>query len=276
MRELLVSTGALNNKTLPLSKPNTIQLAHGEIDQIEATPVSIAVAKSSSQGNDTKDETVSLLENKRAAILVAATMIASMAFQVGLNSPGGVWDDNKSKYNTTEGNLVDVIAGTSIMAINYHKEYILFGAFNTASFVGAISTILLVLHGLPRFGATWFCVLKQKVFLWFLTGVIWTTMTTLAITYFFGMIFISPGHVGFEGQWDGIAKIVGFSTLVWLGLIFIILLVNICRLIICICRLFICFIMKVTKCITRSCTLVNEGERLGNSIANATTCCMSV
>ncbi|KAM7519395.1 hypothetical protein LguiB_018357 [Lonicera macranthoides] len=98
MCELLMSNGALNNETLFLSKPNTIQLAHRKIDLIEATPVpvSIVVSKSSLRGNDLKGKTVNLLKNNRTAILVAATVIASMAFQAGLNLPGVVWDVNKS------------------------------------------------------------------------------------------------------------------------------------------------------------------------------------
>ncbi|KAM7519397.1 hypothetical protein LguiB_018359 [Lonicera macranthoides] len=87
MLELLLSTAALNNETLLLSKRNTIQLAQGEIDQIEAAasaskrcslkvvltstiqlahkkidqieatpvPVGVAVSKLSLHGNDMKD-----------------------------------------------------------------------------------------------------------------------------------------------------------------------------------------------------------------------------
>ncbi|KAM7519398.1 hypothetical protein LguiB_018360 [Lonicera macranthoides] len=83
MCEVLVSIGALNNETLFLSKPNTIQLAHRKIDLIEATPVpvSIVVSKSSLRSNDLKGKTVNLFKNNRTAILVAATVIANMAFQ---------------------------------------------------------------------------------------------------------------------------------------------------------------------------------------------------
>ncbi|KAM7519396.1 hypothetical protein LguiB_018358 [Lonicera macranthoides] len=98
MLELLVSTATLNNETPFLSKPNPIQLACGEIDQIEATlvPVSLVVSKSSLRGYDIKDKTVNLFKNNKAAILIAATVIASKAFQAGLNPPNVIWDVNKS------------------------------------------------------------------------------------------------------------------------------------------------------------------------------------
>ena len=227
--------------------------------QMRELLVQVGALKASSQGNNKKEN---LLENKRAAILVAATVVASMTFQAGINPPGGVWENNMSNHTNAYGDPVNVtvIAGTSIMATNSSVFYIIFEVFNTASFVAAISTVLLVVRGSPSFGTTWFRFLKQKVFMWILTGVIWISTTTMPITYLFGILAITPKNVGHEDTSVVIFGIAGFSILAWLGLIFIIFLVNICR-------FFIYIIRKVKKCRVRSRRNANESNLLGHSNA---------
>ncbi|KAM7497909.1 hypothetical protein LguiA_022323 [Lonicera macranthoides] len=53
----------------------------------------------------------------RGNLLVAATVIASMAFQVALNPPGGVWQESIEK-----GNYIQK-AGYSISATHFPDEY---------------------------------------------------------------------------------------------------------------------------------------------------------
>ncbi|KAM7517675.1 hypothetical protein LguiB_016637 [Lonicera macranthoides] len=263
IREQLVKAGDLNTETLlsPL-EPNTTQLRRGEINQINAKKmqrVSVIDAKTPSRDVVAKDNKESRIEKKRDALLVTATLIAGMAYQArlkppggvwdqndqmytnlqaGSNPPGGVWDQNDQIYTNLQGQNVTLRTGKFIMVVNYPRIYIIFWSFNTASFVAALTIILLLIRSSPHLGTTWCRVLRQKLYMWFLTGVIWTMATSMAVTYRFAMLVITPGI-----QWE--------ST-------------------------YIIVIKKVAKSAKRSCRNENERERQGHGNANTTTCCMSI
>ncbi|KAM7519335.1 hypothetical protein LguiB_018297 [Lonicera macranthoides] len=221
-------------------------------------------SKSFSHCNNTYNKNENLLEHKRDAILVAATVIASMTFQGAMNPPGGVWQENKSSYINKYGYQVNrtIVAGTSVMATNYSDYYTVYEVFNAASFVAAIITVLLLISGSPTFGTTWFHFMRQKIFMWFLTGIIWIIMITMVITYVIVMVATAPR------DYPSVVNIGGCSVLALVGLIFIVFLVYICRLIIYI-------IWRVKKCRERSRGNADEEKRQGHSNTNNTTCCMS-
>ncbi|KAM7517673.1 hypothetical protein LguiB_016635 [Lonicera macranthoides] len=234
-------------------------------------------AKLSSQDNKIKDNEKSLLEKKRDAMLIAATVITGMAYQAGLDPLGGVWDQNYQTILNIQGKNLTFLAGRSIMAVNYPREYRLFWAFNTMSFVTSLSIVLLLIHGSPSMGTTWFCVLKQKVFMRFLTVVIWVVATTMTLTYLVAMLTITPGNaikfnidnLGFKVEGRGTGDIIILSVLAWLGLVCIVFIMNAAH-------FFGRIIVKVVTCINRSGRNANEGEHQGNSNANNTTSCTSV
>ncbi|KAM7513578.1 hypothetical protein LguiA_003161 [Lonicera macranthoides] len=234
-------------------------------------------AKLSSQDNKMKDNEKSLLEKKRDAMLIAATVIAGMAYQAGLDPPGGVWDQNYQTTLNIQGKNLTFLAGRSIMAVNYPREYCLFWAFNTMSFVASLSIVLLLIHGSPSIGTTWFRVLKQKVFMRFLTVVIWVVATTMTLTYLVAMLTITPGNaikfnidnLGFKVEGRGNGDIIILLVLAWLGLVCIVFIMNAAH-------FFGHIIVKVVTCINRSGRNANEGEHQGNSNANNTTSCTSV
>ncbi|KAM7517496.1 hypothetical protein LguiB_016458 [Lonicera macranthoides] len=268
IRKLLIKAGDLNAETLvsPL-EPNSTQLLHGEVDQINATkmqPVRVIDAKTPSQDVVVKDNKESWMDRKRDAILVTATLIAGMAYQAGSNPPGGVWDENDQMYTNLHGHNVTLRTGKSIMAVNYPRIYIIFWSFNTASFVAALTIVLLLIRGSPHLGTTWCRILRQKLYMWFLTGVIWVMATSMAVTYLFAMLVITPGI-----QWGSASIIVGCSVIGWLGFVGIVFLVNACPFLVCV-------IKKVAKSAKRSCRNENEGERQGHGNAGSTICCMSV
>ena len=57
------------------------------------------------------------LKKKRGSLMIVATVIVAMAYQVELNPPSGVWQKDDSK------DAFDYLAGTFIMTYNYPKEY---------------------------------------------------------------------------------------------------------------------------------------------------------
>ncbi|KAM7497918.1 hypothetical protein LguiA_022332 [Lonicera macranthoides] len=80
-------------------------------------------------------------EEARGNLLVAATVIASMAFQAAVNPPSGVWQE----LSKDESDM----AGYSIAATRAGIFYNQFVIFNTTSFVASLSTVLLIIGGFP-------------------------------------------------------------------------------------------------------------------------------
>ncbi|KAM7515705.1 hypothetical protein LguiA_005288 [Lonicera macranthoides] len=163
-----------------------------------------------------------MLKRKLDMLLMAATVIATMSYQAGLNPPGGVSDDQKIVMKSN-GETVTVQAGTSIIAAVAPKYFFLFWMFNTASFIGSISIILLVMSGLP--------LLKKRAFMWVLIGAVCVITSLMAITYLVTLPAITPSHP--ESHWSGdvIDRIVKNSVWPLIGLVGSILLVHMFRLI---------------------------------------------
>ncbi|XP_057985256.1 uncharacterized protein LOC110646944 [Hevea brasiliensis] len=104
----------------------------------------------------------SWLEQKQSALMVVASLIATMAFQAAI----GVWQEDL-QMSTPES--VSHSAGHSIMADKCPRRYTLFVIYNTTSFLSSISVILLLISGLP-FG--------PKFFMWILMVIVWIAITS--------------------------------------------------------------------------------------------------
>ncbi|XP_039165814.1 uncharacterized protein LOC104428481 [Eucalyptus grandis] len=104
------------------------------------------------------------IEKKRHSLMIIATVIAAMAYQAGLSPPCGLWDNDQKDDNGT----ILYYAGTSIMAANLPEGYASFWIYNTVSFLASLSTIFLLMSGLP---------LGKKVMMGILTATMWVTIT---------------------------------------------------------------------------------------------------
>ena len=143
--------------------------------------------------------------------MITATVIAAMAYQAGLNPPGGVWQEDKRDSN---GEII-YFAGTSVMACNYPNGYPRFVAYNTVSFVASLSIIFLLISGLP---------MKKRIFMWVLMVAMWITVTFMTLTYLTSLQAVCPNH-----ELGSITNVVGISLSVWMSLMAIVILAHTIR-----------------------------------------------
>lgn len=171
------------------------------------------------------------LGENRDAVMVVAVLIATMAFQAGVSPPGGVWQEN----NTLTGNLTvspaptpaqTYRAGEAVMAFKNHDgtynklladSYKSFIRCNTVAFASSLSTIMLLISGLP---------FKRPVFMWFLMAIMWLTMTSIATTYAISIHVITP-----EDHAETFAHVLKIGITVWCGVMAILLVGNTIQLI---------------------------------------------
>ncbi|KAL0394206.1 UNVERIFIED_CONTAM: hypothetical protein Slati_4386800 [Sesamum latifolium] len=158
------------------------------------------------------------LEKKRSALMVVASLIATMAFQVGVNPPSGVWQDDNTI--DSQGNPVSDPhkAGFSVLAHNQPHVYTGFYTVNTTSFIASLSIILLLMSGLP---------IRRRFFMWILMVITWLAITAIALTYTVSIIVLTP-----SGQENSVKNVVGFSVFVWLCLMALLLMGHTIRLIV--------------------------------------------
>ncbi|XP_026438268.1 ankyrin repeat-containing protein BDA1-like [Papaver somniferum] len=80
------------------------------------------------------------LTRQQNVLMVVASLIATMAFEAGLNPPGGIWQDN-SVLKDHSGEPKH-LAGTSILADNAMHIHFLYMVSNTIGFFASLSIIL--------------------------------------------------------------------------------------------------------------------------------------
>lgn len=182
-------------------------------DQLKALPQECLI--NLQQKNKTED----WLTRKRDALMVVASLIATMAFQAGVNPPGGVWQDDfpgpgdvSQENSTAEAHQ----AGTAIIAYKYRSRYANYLAFNTAGFIASLSIILLLITGLP---------FKRRFFMWVLTVTVWIAITSMALTYRVSILVFTP-----KKDERTVTRVVEYGVKVWSAVMGLLLLGHTIRL----------------------------------------------
>ncbi|RZC55404.1 hypothetical protein C5167_014258 [Papaver somniferum] len=167
--------------------------------------------------NENCNEYDNWLTRKHNVLMVVASLIATMAFEAGLNPPGGIWQDN-SVLKDHSGKPMH-LAGTSILADNAIHIHFLYMISNTTGFLASLSIILLLISGLP---------LKKRFSIWILTAIMWVALTCTASTYFITLSSISARHLSKHGA-PPVEVLKGWF-ITWIAFISILLFVHFLRL----------------------------------------------
>ncbi|KAK3438781.1 hypothetical protein EUGRSUZ_C03581 [Eucalyptus grandis] len=241
LRELLVHAGALRAIRFPAStthqavvdKTNeenstiTVDLASVAPLSIDTPPVEVVPPPSLVGEIRKRKEDKHKIEKRSDSLMVAATVIAAMAYQAGLNPPGGVWDSDQKDSNDN----IQYYAGTSIMAVNYPDRYPKFWKYNTVSLLASLSTIFLLMSGLPK---------GKKVLTWILMATMWVTITFMALTYLESMMAIlSAAASPYDDSVTQLNIVVRNFMYVWISIVAIVFLVHTIR--------FLAFVLRNVK-----------------------------
>ncbi|KAI5586159.1 hypothetical protein POPTR_006G223800v4 [Populus trichocarpa] len=121
------------------------------------------------------------LGEKRNALMIVASLIATMAFQAGISPPGGLWQEDSQGATSNEHHE----AGRSIMADKLPAAYNKFVMHNSIAFLASLSVILLLISGLP---------FRWRFSMWILTAIMWVAITESTFTYLISIYCLSSLH----------------------------------------------------------------------------------
>uniref|UniRef100_A0A6N2LAV7 PGG domain-containing protein n=1 Tax=Salix viminalis TaxID=40686 RepID=A0A6N2LAV7_SALVM len=117
------------------------------------------------------------LGDRRNALMIVASLIATMAFQAGIRPPGGFWQEDLHEPTSKAHE-----AGRSIMADKLPAAYNKFVLHNSIAFLASLSVILLLISGLS---------FKRGLSMWILMGILWVAITESTFTYLISIYCLS-------------------------------------------------------------------------------------
>ncbi|KAK4372978.1 hypothetical protein RND71_008362 [Anisodus tanguticus] len=211
--ECLREAGGLRSKDIPVSIIQNSTKIPNDSGGNNHSPVSSTPAYLGENQAEKPPSKGDWLSKKRDTIMVVASLIATMAFQAGVNPPGGVWQEN-GKLN--DQGIPSHKAGEAVMAYNHARPYRYFLRANTIAFVSSLSTILLLISGLP---------FRRRLFMWGLMVFMWLTVTTIALTYGISIYILTP-----QKDREPLGQVIQIGITVWCGLMALLLLGNTIRL----------------------------------------------
>ncbi|XP_022732417.1 ankyrin repeat-containing protein BDA1-like [Durio zibethinus] len=208
--ESLGRMGAVHAKHKPLSNR---QLKSARTKILTSPSTSNTVSKPmKSKDRRFVNRNADWIERKRNTLMLVASLLATMAFQAGVNPPSGVWQDScpsgSSSTASNDSNESHHEAGLSILADNDPYGYTVFLVSNTTGFLASLSIILLLISGLP---------IRHRFFMWVLMVIMWVAITAMALTYVASVLAFSPKQASLVPLRIAVAVWSGWMLLLLLG-----------------------------------------------------------
>ncbi|XP_047973977.1 ankyrin repeat-containing protein BDA1-like [Salvia hispanica] len=157
------------------------------------------------------------LDKEKQTLMVVASLIAAMTFQVGVNPPDGLWKNHHIPLNATDPIDPDVPDPSKYITADYSTKFYL---WNTVAFISSLSIILLLTSGLP---------IRRRFFMWILMVIIWVAISAAAGSYICVIVYLREIE---GGQAFEVADPQVYTLLVWIGLMFLLLVGHTIRLIV--------------------------------------------
>ncbi|XP_074293924.1 uncharacterized protein LOC141621126 [Silene latifolia] len=206
-----------------------IQSKKGINDSEIRVPLKRAKALKAKAALKPRNKNKTWLENQRSALMVVASLIATMAFQVGISPPGGVWQDNDG-HN----------AGNSVMADVVKDDYDQLLIYNTAGLISSLSVILLLISGLPF----------RRLFVAILMITMWIAVTATTLSYIVSVNYLAGNRELLtlsSKNHRPVLYSLGAGIGVWLILMVLLLLGHAVRFVVKLIRGFVRLLMRLCK-----------------------------
>jgi len=126
------------------------------------------------------------IEETRGTLMIVATVITTMTFQVGISPPGGVWQQDMKKDAIHCTRDLKCEAGRAVLAYSYPDVYRYFLSVNSFSFFASVCVLLLIISGFP---------LTSKFIIWFFTLFMAGSVASMASSYLRAVVLVTPDHI---------------------------------------------------------------------------------
>ncbi|TXG61829.1 hypothetical protein EZV62_013192 [Acer yangbiense] len=188
--ELLQRSGAKHTKDIHLSahELGTTQMAR-TLTSHENLHTNKALQPQNEGRGNVDEKKKDWVDKMGSALMVAASLIATMAFQVAVNPPGGVWQEDSTSISgagAPKSSHEPHTAGISIFSDYYPEAYMVFLIANTTGFLASLNIILLLISGLP---------IKRRFFIWILMVIMWIAISAMILSYvlsIFALLELAP------------------------------------------------------------------------------------
>ncbi|XP_045797070.1 espin-like [Trifolium pratense] len=148
-------------------------------------------------------------------LMVAATVIATMAFQSVINPPGGVWQEDTTTGAVSCPDYGFCEAGTAVVGYVWSPVYLKFIYTNSVSFFPSLCVLLVLISGLP---------LHNKVMVWILVILMVVAITSMLFTYTWALALVSPNHI-----FNRVQNLAYIMVIIWVFLLIVVSLIPMTR-----------------------------------------------
>ena len=222
---------------IPTTLPNKAQDKAKEIEGM-SQPTSPVTQNAAHRGTVSRDGQLpwnqndqgNWMEEMRGSLMVVATVIATLTFQIAINPPGGVWQaDTDNQHGCAAGNTCK--AGTSVLASGGDGEqktkYEVFVLLCTISFSASHSVILFLITGFP---------LRNRLVTWSFTITMCISVICLAGAY------VTSIWMVMHPLDSTLTRITLYYALFWGVLVLLLCLALLCRFVFWLVKMLWCFL----------------------------------